>query len=468
MQDNNAPRKRLAEGSLRGPGTLDIKEARAFLERHSVNYVLAQFIDIHGVAKSKAVPVSHLEDILTTGAGFAGGGVFGLGLQPHEGEYIVVGDLSTLTLLPWAPGFARVMGTGTVNGKPHPLDPRNVLAAQVARLAERGWTLNAGMEPEFSLFRRQPDGGFAPMDETDNLQKPAYDYRGIARAAGFIDRLVECLQAVGIDVFQIDHEDANGQYEVNFRYAECLTMADRLTMLKLMAKVLARRHGFEATFMPKPYSNRTGSGGHFNMSMASAETGENAFADPDDPRGCGISKLAYHFIAGVLAHAKAIIAVTCPTVNSYKRLVIEGSMTGFTWAPVFISYGNNNRTHMVRVPMNSPRVESRGVDIAVNPYLGAAMMIGAGLDGIERELDPGDPIDLNMYLQTQEKLDELGVDTLPRTLLEAVEAFAADPLSEQVFGKDLRDSYIELKTAEWWDYHNTVSDWEYDRYLEFF
>jgi glutamine synthetase len=222
------------------------------------------------------------------------------------------------------------------------------------------------------------------------------------------------------------------------------------------------------TYMPKPYGDRTGNGGHFNMSMASLESGENVFADPDDGRGAGVSKLAYQFIAGVLRHAPAISAVTAPTVNSYKRLIKSGSMTGFTWAPVYISYGANNRTHMLRIPMSGGRVESRAVDTSCNPYLAAAMLLGAGLEGIEQDLDPGDPIRLNMYEQSDEQLDELGVTVLPRTLLEAVEAFDADPLSQQIFGPELKTSYAELKQAEWWDYHNTVSEWEYDRYLEFF
>jgi glutamine synthetase len=242
-------------------------------------------------------------------------------------------------------------------------------------------------------------------------------------------------------------------------------MADRFTLWRMMSKVIARKHGFEATFMPKPYGNRTGNGGHFNMSMADADTGENLFADEADPRGTRISKLAYSFTAGVLRHAAAIVAVTCPTVNSYKRLVKSGSVTGYTWAPVYISYGNNNRTHMLRIPTGSARVESRAVDTSCNPYLGAAMLLAAGLEGIEQDLDPGDPIAVNMYEQSDEDLERMGVSVLPRTLLEAVEAFDADPLPEEVLGADLKASYSQLKKDEWWSYHNTVSEWELERYL---
>ena len=258
-------------------------------------------------------------------------------------------------------------------------------------------------------------------------------------------------------------------------------MADRYVLWRLMAKELARRRGFEATFMPKPYADRTGNGAHFNMSLASLETGENLFDDPSDPRGCALSKLAYQFLAGVLAHARAVVATTCPSVNSYKRLVKTGSMTGYTWAPVFISYGRNNRTHMMRVPivrphldgratragapLSSSRLECRAVDSSMNPYLGAAMMLAAGLEGIERDLDPGEPLDFNMYELSDQRLQELGVSLLPRTLLEAIEAFRDDPLGEQVMGEDLASSYAELKTSEWNDYHNSISTWELDTYL---
>ena len=248
-----------------------------------------------------------------------------------------------------------------------------------------------------------------------------------------------------------------------------------------MMKEITRRYGWEATCMPKPYSDRTGSGAHFNMSLADVKTGKNLFGDARDARGCGLSKLAYQFLGGVRKHATAIVATTCPTVNSYKRLIKTGSMTGFTWAPVFISYGGNNRTHMLRVPklrphiegtgkghgpyLSAARIECRAVDPAMNPYLGAAMMLAAGLEGIENDLDPGDPIDENMYLLSDAQLRRKGVRLLPRTLLEAIEAFTADPLGRQVMGKELFDAYVDLKTGEWWDYHNDVSQWELDQYL---
>lgn len=220
--------------------------------------------------------------------------------------------------------------------------------------------------------------------------------------------------------------------------------------------------------MPKPYANRTGTGSHFNMSLADAQTGVNRFADSKDPRGCGLSKHGYAFIAGVLRHAPAIAAVAAPIVNSYKRLVKSGSMTGFTWAPVYVSYGGNNRTHMLRIPRTSPRIECRAVDSSCNAYLAAAMFLAAGLEGIAGELDPGDPIEANMYELGDRDLQAMGIRVLPRTLLEAVEALDRDPLAEQVLGAELKRAFVDLKQREWWDYHNNVSEWEIDRYLTFF
>lgn len=445
-----------------------LERKREELRSAGVEYCLSSFVDVHGVTKAKSVPIDHFVGMMHGSELYTGAAIDGLGQEPSDDELALWPDLDAITIMPWNPTVAWAPGSLKLHADPWPMDTRNVLKRQIDRAAEHGLVFNLGIEPEFFLVRRTEDGTVVPADPKNVIPRAAYDIVGLLEAQPFITRLVSYMNELGWDVHSFDHEDANSQFELDFSYADCLTMADRLIFLRLMTKMLAREFGCEATFMPKPYSNRTGSGGHFNMSMADAESGENRFADPDDPRGCGVSTLAYQFIAGVLAHAKAIVAVTCPTVNSYKRLVVSGSMTGFTWAPVFISYGRNNRTHMVRIPMNSPRVESRAVDISVNPYLGAAMMLGAGLDGIERGLDPGDPIPLNMYRQTPEQLDDMEVDTLPRTLLEAVEAFAADPLSEQVCGTELRDTYVDLKSEEWWSYHNTVSDWEYDRYLEFY
>jgi glutamine synthetase len=235
-----------------------------------------------------------------------------------------------------------------------------------------------------------------------------------------------------------------------------------------MVNEIAQKHGLFASFMPKPYANRTGSGAHYNLSLADIATGKNLFVAGHDPRECGLSEIGYQFTAGVLRHAKAICAVIAPTVNSYKRLIKRGSQSGFTWAPIFVSYGSNNRTNMCRIPMGGGRVECRAADISCNLYLGAAMMLQAGLEGIREKLDPGEPHRENMYLHSPADLARLGIETLPRTLAEAVECFAADPLSRAVFGDAMFDSFVDYKTQEWVEYHNHVSDWEYRRYLKFF
>ena len=445
----------------------DWDRKREELRSNGVQYCLSAYVDVHGVPKAKAVPIEHFTRMMRGSELFTGAAIDGLGQGPADDELSVWPDLDAITQLPWEPTVAWAPGYLHFHDEPYPMDSRGILRRQTARLAEHGLQFNLGIETEFFLVHRE-GAGIRPNHPKDVLARAAYDIAGLLDNLPFLDELIGYMNQLGWDVHSFDHEDANGQFELDFSYTDAVSMADRFVLWRMMTKLLARRHGFEATFMPKPYSDRTGNGGHFNMSMSDLETGENVFADPNDPRGAGVSRLAYQFIAGVLRHAPAISAMTAPTVNSYKRLIKTGSMTGFTWAPVYISFGRNNRTHMLRIPMGGGRVESRAVDTSVNPYLAAAMMIGAGLEGIESDLDPGDPIPLNMYEQSDEQLAELGVSVLPRTLLEAVEAFDRDPLSEQVVGSELKQSYVELKSTEWWDYHNTVSEWEYDRYLEFF
>ncbi|WP_210161629.1 type III glutamate--ammonia ligase [Rhodopseudomonas sp. B29] len=454
-----------APGELVAPKGAELQDMHAFLRQAGVRYLLAQFVDLHGVAKSKAVPVQHLEDLITDGAGFAGAGAWGLGMLPHEAEYMVVCELDTLMVTPWAPGYARMMGVGTVKGEAHPIDTRNVLKKQVARLAERGWTLNTGLEPEFILLRREADGKLAPFDATDRLAKPAYDYRGLMRGRDFLERMTESLQAVGIDVYQIDHEDANGQYEINFKYADALTSADQILFFKMAASEIAHEFGAICSFMPKPRSNSTGSGMHIHCSIADA-AGRNLFHDDSDSNGLGLSKLAYHFLGGVMAHAKALTALLAPTVNSYKRLVVGRTASGATWAPAFIAYGDNNRTAMARIPYG--RIEIRTGDSSMNPYLATAALIAAGLDGIDRELDPGAPKNVNFYGLSSEQIRQMGVELLPQTLAEALTALEADHLFADALGQGVIDEFVKLKRDEWTDYHRHVSDWEIERYLSFF
>lgn len=440
-------------------------DAKAFLDEHDVKYVLAQFVDIHGVAKTKSVPVAHFDDIVGEGVGFAGFAVWGLGQEPHHADYMAVGDLDTLSLVPWQPGYARIVCNGMVDGRPWPFDTRFILREQIRRLDERGLAIHTGLEPEFMLLCRRPDGTFSMADASDTLDKPCYDYKGLSRSRVFIERLVESLLAVGIDVYQVDHEDANGQFEVNFTYSDGLITADRLIFFRMAAGEIARELGMICSFMPKPLSDRTGSGLHTHFSLAN-HGGENLFYDASDKRGLGLSPLAYHFLAGLLAHAPALTAFAAPSVNSYKRLVVGRCFSGSTWAPAYISYGANNRTSMIRVPFG--RLELRLTDTSCNPYLATAAIIAAGLDGLDRKLDPGEPQNVNHYTLSDGELRERGIRVLPQSLHEALAALESDRLFHDTLGCAFVDEFIRLKRMEWVEYQRHVSDWEIKRYLEFY
>jgi glutamine synthetase len=366
-------------------------EAKKFLTDHQIKFVLAQFVDIHGVAKTKAVPASHFDDILHPGAGFAGFALWGVGMQPNSPDFLAVGDPTTLTLVPWMPGYARMACVGHVLGQPYGYDARFVLMQQIERLKQKGWIMYTGLEPEFSLLSRDENGKVDLSDRTDTLDKPCYDYKGLSRSRAYLEKLVSSLQTVGFDVYQIDHEDANGQFEINYTYTDCLTSADRYIFFKMAASEIAKEMGLICSFMPKPFANRSGNGMHMHISISDGKT--NLFADDSDAKNLGLSQLAYYFLGGLLAHASAMTAICAPTINSYKRLVVGRSLSGATWAPAYIGYGDNNRSSMVRIP--GGRLEFRLADGSCNPYLAAAVAIAAGLDGIEKKTDPGEPQNIN-------------------------------------------------------------------------
>ncbi len=460
------------------------RETRKSLIDKGVEYCLPFYVDAHGVPKTKTVPVSHFERMMRGSELFTGAALDGLGQGPHDDELALHPDPDAVTQLPWRPEVAIVPGQLKYHDEPWPMCSRTVLARQVERAAKMGFTFNLGIECEVYIVRRDEEAhnGIAPNEPLDNIGKAAYDLSLTLLNYEFLDEIVSNMNAMGWDVHSFDHEDANGQFEFDFAFSDVMSQADRFVIWRLLMKEIARQYGWEATMMPKPYANRTGSGAHFNMSLSDLKTGKNISGDARDKRGCGLSKVAYQFLGGLRKHAAAIVATTCPIVNSYKRLIKTGSMTGFTWAPIFISYGGNNRTHMLRVPALRPQIEGsakdhegvylsaarwecRAVDPAMNPYLAAAMMLGAGLDGIEQDLDPGDPLNINMYELSDQELMDRGVKTLPRTLLESIEAFAEDDLGRRVMGDDLFQSYIDLKTNEWWEFHNTISRWEIDEYL---
>lgn len=440
---------------------------RRDLESQGVRYALASYVDLHGVCKAKAVPLPHLGQMLAGSELFTGAALDGVPQEVSDDEVAAVPDPASLTVLPWKPEIAWFASTLHLHGAPFPACSRHILERVRAQAAAMGYRFNLGIETEFFVLRRDASGRPAPMSERDRLDKPAYDVATLLDNLPWLEELVSAMNQLGWGVYSFDHEDGPGQFEIDFDYADALTMADRLTFFKLMAKEITHRHGLIASFMPKPFSDRTGSGAHYNMSLADLETGANLFAAADGKPG-QVSPLAHHFIAGVLRHAPAICAVIAPTVNSYKRLVAQGSMSGFTWAPVFICYGNNNRTNMLRIPSAGGRVECRAADISCNPYLGAAMVLAAGLEGIREQLDPGAANLVNAYTLSAEQRAERGLTMLPRTLGEAIEAFAADPLSRSVFGDAMFDAFVAYKRDEWESYHSAVSDWEMNRYLDFF
>ena len=452
---------------MTAPATTAADSLRADLEAKGVRYALASFVDLHGVSKAKAVPLAHLGQMLAGSELFTGAALDGVPQEVSDNEVAAVPDPSTCTVLPWQPELAWFASDLHLQGEPFTACSRNILQRVRAEAASMGYRFNLGIETEFFVLKRDADGRAVPFSDRDTLEKPAYDVRGLLDNLPWLDELVGAMNQLGWGVYSFDHEDGPGQFETDFDYADVLTMADRLTFFKLMAKEIAHRHGLIASFMPKPFGDRTGSGAHYNMSLADVETGQNLFLSESGAPGT-VSRLADHFIAGILRHAAAICAVIAPTVNSYKRLVAQGSMSGFTWAPVFICYGNNNRTNMLRIPSPGGRVECRAADISCNPYLGAAMILAAGLEGIREQLDPGQPNLVNAYTLTADQLAERGIGMLPRTLAEAIEAFAVDPLSKKVFGDAMFDAYVTYKRQEWESYHCAVSDWEKKRYLEFF
>ena len=446
----------------------DLQNLHHSLTDQGVKYALASYVDIHGMCKAKAVPLSHFGQMMKGSELFTGAALDGVPQAVCDEEVSAHPDPHSATVLPWNSEIAWFASDLYLKGEPFAACSRGILKRALNQAAAMGFGFNLGIETEFFILKEDKNGKSIPISDRDNLAKPCYDLTGLLDNFPIITEIVEAMNQLGWDVYSFDHEDANGQFETDFGYCDALKMADRITFFRLMVKEIAHQYGYFASFMPKPFGDRTGSGAHYNMSLYDLQTGENLFISKDDPRGCNLSQLGYQFIAGILKHAAAICAVIAPTVNSYKRLVRKGSMSGFTWAPVYICYGNNNRTNMLRIPLGGGRVECRAADISNNTYLGAAMILSAGLEGIREGLDPGEPHTENMYEYTLAELQEKGIQTLPRTLGEAVDAFAADPLSKEVMGELMYNAFVEFKTQEWEEYHCHVSDWEVKRYLKFF
>jgi len=436
-----------------------------------VEFFFAMFVDMHGKPCAKMVPIQALDVLLGGGAGFAGFAAGPMGQSAADPDMIAVPDPASYTLAPWQPGLAVLQCDLHVEGEPWPYSPRVILKRVLAKVRERGLIYNVGCEAEYMLVRQLPEGGIAVADPLDRLDLPCYDAKGLSRMYEHLTTVSRYMNQLGWANYANDHEDANGQFEQNFHYADALTSADRLVFFRYMVHMLAHRAGLAATFMPKPFANLTGNGLHFHQSLWDAASGAELFVDPDDTRGLGLSKMAYHYIGGLIGHAAALAAVTCPTVNSYKRLGVGAPLSGATWAPTAATYGGNNRTQMIRVP-EPGRVENRIADGAANPYLAMAAQAAAGLDGMDRGLDPGEPNTDNLYLLSAEEIARRRMNAVPSTLLQAVEALVEDEVLRSALGKtpdgDYIDYYAKVKRGEFLTWHSVVSAWEVEHYLTLF
>jgi glutamine synthetase len=431
-----------------------------------VKYAAISFADMHGKPKAKMVPLNHLAQAARGSEMFTGAALDGVPQDVNDDEVAPHPDLDAVIIAPFNREVAWFPGDLWIGDTPFEACSRHILKRVTADAATMGYTFKLGIETEFFLLTDDRTGTPVPASPDDDLDKPCYDLRGLLHNYAVVDDIVSAMNELGWDVYSFDHEDGNGQFETDFTYTDAVTMSDRLVFFRMMVGEITRKHGLFASWMPKPFADRTGSGAHYNMSLAD-DDGINLFAETDDPRDCGLSPLGYQFIAGVLRHASAICAMVAPTVNSYKRLVKQGNMSGLTWAPIFACYGDNNRTNMLRIPKGGGRVECRAADSASNPYLGAALMLAAGLEGIRAGLDPGEPNRDNLYNVSDTELETRGIGWLPRSLGEAIDALEADPLVRKVLGDRMFDAYVAEKRAEWDAYTAHVSAWETERYLRF-
>ena len=426
---------------------MSIDLANAATER-GIKHFLISFVDLFGVMRAKLVPAAAIAQMQKTGAGFAGFATW-LDMTPADSDLFALPDSDSLVQLPWKPEVGWVAADLVMDGKPVEQAPRFVLKRMIAEAAKDGFEMRHGVECEYFLIR--PDGeGVA--DPADTQSKPCYDQAALMRQYEFIAELSDAMLGLGWGAYQNDHEDANGQFEMNWEYADALTTADRHALFKYMVKSLAERRGLRATFMPKPFADLTGNGCHAHVSLWRGD--QNLFHDPNGE--LGVSSLGYNFIGGVMGSAGALAAITNPTVNSYKRINAPPTLSGATWSPNMISWSGNNRTHMIRIP-DPGRFELRLADGAVNPYLLPAAILATGLDGVRNKRDPGRRLDINMYAEADKAGD---VKRLPLNLLDALRAFEASAVLGDALGKDFVAAYLKLKHAEWNSYARHLTTWE--------
>ncbi len=437
----------------------------AFASENGVKYFMISFTDLFGGQRAKLVPAQAIADMQEEGAGFAGFATW-LDMTPAHPDMLAVPDPSSVIQLPWKPEVAWVAANPVMEGEDVAQAPRNVLRRLVAEAAEEGMHVKTGVECEYFLLT--PDGS-ALSDEFDTAEKPCYDQQAVMRRYDVVREICDYMLELGWGPYQNDHEDANGQFEMNWDFSDALVTADRHSFFKFMTKSVAERHGFRATFMPKPVEGLTGNGCHAHISVWDAPgdaAKTNVFAT-DKTSGSqtaelGLSDKGAHFLGGIMKHASALAAITNPTVNSYKRINAPRTMSGATWAPNTVTWTGNNRTHMVRVP-GPGRFELRLPDGAANPYLLQAVIIAAGLSGVRSKADPGKRYDIDMYAEGHKVR---GAPKLPLNMLDAIRAYDKDKLLKSSMGDEFSAAFIKLKTNEWNSFASHFSQWEKDNTLD--
>ena len=428
----------------------------SFARDGDVKYFLFNFTDLFGVQRAKLVPAEAAGDMQKSGAGFAGFAAW-LDFTPAHPDMFVKPDPATVIQLPWKPEVAWVAGDCWMDGEPVAQAPRNVLKRLMDEAKGRGMLMKAGVEPEFHLI--EPDGSDI-SDPRDVQEKPCYDQSAVMRRYDVISDICSTMTALGWGPYQNDHEDANGQFEINWDFNDALTTADQLCFFKFMVKSIAENHGLRATFMPKPFGHLTGNGCHVHVSVWDVDSGANRFGD--EAGELGLSGEAYHFIGGLLEHGEALAAITNPTVNSYKRINAPPTLSGATWSPSSITFGGNNRTHMIRIP-DDGRIELRLPDGAANPYLLMSVILAAGMDGVEREIPSGERLDIDMYTESHKAE---GAKRLPLNLLDALRALEADERLTAALGSEFSAAYLKLKHDEWNKFARTLTPWERENTLD--
>jgi glutamate---methylamine ligase len=419
-------------------------------KQKGIKYFLISFVDLFGVLRSKLVPARAIAGMQKEGAGFAGFAAW-LDMTPAHPDLFAIPDPDSLIQLPWKPKVAWLASDLWMDGKEVEASPRVALKRQLAKLEKSGYHMKTGVECEYFLLTPEGD---ALSDSLDTQAKPCYDQSALMRRYDVVSEICDAMLELGWNPYQNDHEDANGQFEMNWDYDDCLLTADRHIFFKYMTKQIAENHGYRATFMPKPFTNLTGNGCHSHVSVWDKTGKKNLFLSKRDE--LGLSKLAYDFLGGIMHNATSLCALFNPTVNSYKRINAPRTTSGATWSPNTVTYAGNNRTHMIRVP-DDGRFELRLMDGSANPYLMQAAVAAAGIDGIKNKRDPGEPLHIDMY---EDGHKVKSAQRLPTNLLDALRLLKKSKIIREQLGDELVDSYIKLKMREWNDYASHLSEWE--------